>query len=104
MEGLPTHDENGDQIALTQEIVKSLDCNVISITTFNQQANKHASELVSLFPKRVKGTIINNVSKYKNHHVNNQLIPSIERQVFRFLHLFQSIDILWQEQFWNLQK
>ena len=78
VEGLPTHDENGDQIALTQEIVKSLDCNVISITTFNQQAAKHASELVSLFPKRVKGTIINNVSKYKNHHVNNELIPSIE--------------------------
>ena len=85
VEGLPTHDENGDQITLTQEIVKALDCNVISITTFNPQAEKHASELVSLFPKEVKGTIINNISRYKNHHVNNELIPSIEGAGVRVL-------------------
>jgi BioD-like phosphotransacetylase family protein len=85
VEGLPTHDENGIQITITQAIVKSLDCNVVSITTFNQHAGKHASELMSLFPKGVAGTIINNVSKYKHHKVNNELIPSIEGAGVRVL-------------------
>ena len=79
VEGLPTHDQSGNEIALTQEMAKVIGSNVISITTCTQSTEKQATALLTLFPNSVKGTIINNITRYKHHEVTKTTIPSIER-------------------------
>ena len=86
VEGLPTSDSQGNLMPVSGELATLLDAQVLGIIGSNPGTSvQDGLSLKEVFGDRLMGVVPNQVTRYKEHQVRTQLLPTMESQGLRVL-------------------